>query len=98
MPNPVRIQVLQLQPIMLQQPLEEQEGGRREAPFVKIHKRDDVPRRRRRTLLALGNHPFLRAHQGAQQPPRHQAVLGGLGDVGRSPEGHGEEGEGARRR
>jgi hypothetical protein len=58
--NPIRIQMLQLNLIVMEEPQEEAMGGCRKLTIVEVRKRHHIAVGRRREVMAVGHYPLMR--------------------------------------
>ncbi|KAK8448167.1 hypothetical protein SEVIR_8G238775v4 [Setaria viridis] len=91
--DPIGVEVLELEPVVVKKPAEEAAWRGGESPLVEVGEGDDVAGGRRRNLLRPRQQPLVRRRLLAKEPLPHQA-LGAVGsEVGDSPGSHRQERE-----
>ena len=88
----VGIQVLQLDLVMVQQPLEERVGRNHEPALMEGHEGHDVAVGRCRHLLTTGHEPLHRLSSPTEKTTLDEAIHARVGDVGAIPRLHGKQG------
>jgi hypothetical protein len=72
--NPIEVQVLQLNVVVMQYPPEESVRGNRKLALVEWHEGDDVTIRRHGHLLVAEHDPLVRLHPHPEEPTRLKDV------------------------
>ena len=93
--DPVRVQVLQLDPVVVQQPAEEAVRGHREPALMEVGKGDDVAVRQRRRILKLRHLPLVHRRLPTQEATLDEALQPLVVDVGATLRHHRHEGGGS---
>jgi len=87
--DPIGVQVLQLNLIVVQQTLEERVGRNHESALVEGREGDDVAIGRRWRILAVGHKPLRRIGPPIEKTTLDEALLACIGNIGVMPQIHG---------
>ena len=87
--DPVGVQVLQLDLIVVQQTLEERVGRNRESALMEGREGDDVAIGRRQRILTAGHKPLRRIGPPVEKTTLDEALHVHIGNVGAMPRIHG---------